>query len=99
MTWCCALPIPLEQIVIIGLAAWRLAYLLVFEGGPRDVVKRTRDWLRWPVLQCVYCTSVWIAILLYLVRDVAQIVIVIAAIAGVAAIVQRWLGFDFDAQK
>lgn len=98
MIQCCALPIPLEQIVIIGLAAWRLAYLLVTEGGPRDGAKRVRERLNWPVLQCVYCLSVWIAAGLYLTREFIWPVIAIAAVAAVAAMIQRWLGFDFDAK-
>lgn len=87
---------PLEQIVIIGLAAWRIAYLIVSEGGPRDLMKRVRERLGWPVLQCVYCLSVWIAVGLYVAREYLWPVIAVAAVAAVAAMIQKWLGFDYQ---
>lgn len=82
--------------MIVGLAAWRISYLLVFEGGPRDVVKRLRERLGWPVLQCVYCLSVWIAAGLYVGRDTLWPAIAVAAVAAVAAMIQKWLGFDYS---
>lgn len=87
----------LEQVVIIGLAAWRLAYMLVKEDGPFAVFARLRTRLaRLKLLECVYCVSVWLAVGGYLIRDIAEPVLVVLAIAAIAAMIQRWLGFDFD---
>ena len=33
------------EFVIMGLATWRLAFLLVYEGGPFGIVRRMRQWL------------------------------------------------------
>lgn len=47
-------------LIVIGLAAWRLAYLVTREDGPWNVLLRLRT--RWPLgglLNCVYCASVW----------------------------------------
>lgn len=86
----------LEQIVIIGLAAWRLAYMLVKEDGPFEVFVRLRKRAeRLKLLECVYCVTVWLAIGGYLIRDTAQPVLTVLAIAAVAAMVQKWLGFDY----
>lgn len=35
----------IEQVAIIGLAAWRLTALLSYERGPLDVFLRLRTWL------------------------------------------------------
>ena len=53
----------LAEIVVLGLAVWRLSALLVLERGPLDVFLRFRqstDSLR-GLLDCLWCTSVWVA--------------------------------------
>lgn len=52
--------------LIIGLATWRLAYMVTHEAGPLHVFRRVRE--RFPtvndggvgeLLHCQYCASVW----------------------------------------
>lgn len=94
----------LAQIAIIGLAAWRVAWMLVKEDGPRDVFKRLRartkmgGWfgkLTISLLKCVHCLSFWLAIVFYLVYPYVPNVVQIVAVAGVASVIQHWLGLDF----
>lgn len=65
--------------IILGLATWRLSSLLVDEDGPFDIFARLRALLgvRYnksndaysfnqvgTALTCVWCTSIWVAIML-----------------------------------
>lgn len=91
--------------LIIALAAWRLAVLLVAERGPFDAALRLREMAGIvhddegePVgipettiaraLACVWCSSVWTAMLTVAAWVYAPVVVVVLAAAGVAAIVQ-----------
>lgn len=64
-------------LLVMGLATWRISYLLVAEAGPLDILVKFRsfigvrfDELSQPVglnviadlLTCVWCTSVWIGL-------------------------------------
>lgn len=64
----------LLRAVVVGLASWRLASLLVDEEGPGHVFARLRaavgipagpgelpDSLLAGILSCVWCASVWVA--------------------------------------
>lgn len=85
-----------EGIVIIGLAAWRLAWMLVKEVGPLDVFKRLRARTKLGgLLKCVHCLSFWLALVGFLIYPYAPNVVQIVAIAGVASVIQHWLGLDF----
>lgn len=65
----------LVQMIIIGIAVWRLSYMLVEEEGPYEIFTRLRNWLGTDVdedhrnqhlntlrgiLECIYCISVWL---------------------------------------
>lgn len=54
--------------LLFALATWRLSYLLVHEDGPRNLLQNVRDWLGnyTEVLECVWCTSVWMGLLVSL---------------------------------
>lgn len=65
------------SLLVRGLATWRIAHMLVHEIGPFSVFTRIRRlagiepdaegypavWRSTNVLSCVWCTSVWIAII------------------------------------
>lgn len=51
------------------LATWRLTSLLVQEAGPFDVFGKLRATApHGGALDCIWCTSVWVAALLYMLR-------------------------------
>ncbi len=85
---------------ILGLAAWRLAYLLARESGPYDALIRLRARARGVLRSdappeqpgCVLCVSVWTAIGLFLLWQVVTWPIVMLAIAGLAAAVDEFAG-------
>lgn len=62
------------------LATWRLSYLLVREDGPGNLARKLRErtgivydeetghvvsYPDWNPLTCVYCTSIWVAMILF----------------------------------
>ena len=65
-------------LVAYGLATWRISHILLWETGPWYAITRWRRWLgiehdedgkpvSWPdnhVLACLWCTSVWVALVL-----------------------------------
>jgi hypothetical protein len=70
---------PLEEFIIVGLAVWRLSSLIVNEDGPFEVFAKFRDFsgVRYDsfskpygknqfanLITCVWCTSVWVGLLL-----------------------------------
>lgn len=85
-----------------GLAAWRLAHLLVEEDGPDHVFARLRDAtgieydetgrvIAWPSLNplhCVVCTSLYTSIAMLLAPRPLRRVL---AVAGVALLIQAAL--------
>ena len=81
------------RFVVAALATWRLTHLVVLEDGPFDVIARVRGALgrAGRVLDCFYCTSIWIAAPLALfvtTRPVAWLC-VWPALSGLACIVHR----------
>lgn len=81
------------DLLILSLAAWRLARLLTQEDGPYTCLKRLRQRLAWGVFDCIYCMSIWTAAALYLLwlTPAAPIVTVIA-ISGGAMMLYRYTG-------
>lgn len=52
-------------LVLLPLWTWRLSYMLVREWGPFEILTKLRDFFRaheWQLLTCIYCTSIWIAL-------------------------------------
>lgn len=86
-----------------ALAVWRLSYLLVKEDGPDRLSRRLREhtgieydehdqvysYPDWNPLTCVYCTSLWVAMLLYF---APKWLIQILAASAVAVIVEKYHG-------
>jgi|SRR6185437_7456333 len=54
------------RFIILGLAVWRVTHLLSKEDGPFDMIFRLRKaagtGILGSLLDCFYCTSVWVAL-------------------------------------
>jgi hypothetical protein len=86
------------------LATWRLASLLVDEDGPFEVFAKLRDFVGVQydaysqprgtnevskALTCIWCTSVWTALFIAIIRRKVSIVNVLAWSAGAIFISER----------
>jgi hypothetical protein len=83
------------NLLILALACWRLSYMLVKEPGPYKVFERTRK-VRFllHVLGCIHCTSVWVAIPLWILTLTPLWFIVWGlAISGAALMLHRYTGY------
>jgi hypothetical protein len=50
-------------LLVLGvLGVWRITHLLNAEDGPWDLLARLRRLLRWRLLDCFYCLSLWVAL-------------------------------------
>jgi Protein of unknown function (DUF1360) len=86
----------LISLLVAAIATWRVTNMLVYETGPWFIFTKIRAKtgilhdedghpIGWPIgnmLKCFYCTSVWVAIVIYLWAPVQ--VQAILAISGVA---------------
>jgi hypothetical protein len=92
-----------EQVLIVGLAAWRFAYFLMHEDGPGSLMARLRHGLGVPIsgevrgllptlLTCPWCLTVWTAVLMWGLWHVHWVIPGFIAAAGVAAAAERWVG-------
>ena len=92
----------LEEVIIIGLAAWRLAHLLIGEDGPWSVLVRLRRLLGVPIkgevtglfpilLTCPWCLTIWTAALLWGLWQVHWAIPGFVAATTVALIPERWV--------
>jgi hypothetical protein len=80
-------------IFLLAFAAYRLARMLVSEGGPFDIFDRIRAVANHigagSLLDCIFCTSVWTSMLmlvLWISGAVGQVIVIILAISGVACL-------------
>lgn len=81
--------------IALGLATFYLAFVVARTHGPFDVFKTIRD--RWPVgglTTCMYCLSVWAALLMWELLQVWPPGVYIIAAAGASAGLYRWTGAD-----
>lgn len=82
------------DLVLVGLATWRVSSLLVYEDGPWHVFDRMRgriglhDAGEMGVVQeafsCVWCLSVWVAPVMWAVHSVAPLAAGILAASAIA---------------
>jgi hypothetical protein len=96
----------LAQALLIGLAAWRLASLLVNERGPYNMFVGFRERLgyehdesgkpsAWPggwreVFSCVWCLAIWTSLLMWGLWELEELIVVVWAAAAMAIVVERW---------
>lgn len=83
--------------IIKGLATWRISNMLVNESGPNDFILDMRQrtgiiyysdntpctWPSWNPLTCVWCTSIWVALLVWKLPKVVSYIGALSAIACV----------------
>lgn len=81
--------------IIKGLATWRLSHMLVNEDGPKSIFSDFRErtgietnylgnpvcWPDWNPLTCVWCTSVWVAVLVWRMPKVFSYILALSSIA------------------
>jgi len=87
----------LPDTLIIGVASWRLAFMLVREAGPLEMFARLRTRTTiGGLLECVFCSSVWAAALLWLLwhTPLRPVVYVLAA-SGAGLMIASWTGVEF----
>lgn len=75
------------------LATWRLTSLLVQERGPDAIFSRLRDHYKGSevgkALECVWCTSLWAALLIVLLDRVCPAAVDILAVSAGAIAVDK----------
>lgn len=91
----------LAEIVIIGLAAWRIAHALVEESGPWDVINNFRELIHGNesgVIQatfqsqlfgCVLCMSAWTAAACIGLYELEPLIVQVIAVWGFACAIQK----------
>jgi hypothetical protein len=83
------------RFVLCILAAWRLTHLIVAEDGPWDIVVRVRarlgDSMAGRIMDCFYCSSVWIAVpfAFVMTRDILGWLVSWLAISGAASLLEQ----------
>lgn len=92
----------IEAAVLIGLAGWRMAHLLVEEDGPWNIFERFRKMMGlkegllegfFPLLlSCIYCTSVWTTLLAGFLWWVEPWIVIIIAAMAIALITNSFAG-------
>lgn len=86
------------NLLILSLATWRLAYMLVREDGPMKWIARFRARFSFlKVFQCVHCMSIYCAFVLWLLTFTPLWWVVwLLAISGLALMLHRYTGFHVE---
>lgn len=91
------------NLLVLALATWRLAYMLVYEKGPRKMFVYLRNISRrwgWTVLECDRCVSIWAgAWLLCALHTWAWPIVWVLAASGLAIMLGSFTGATFDVQE
>ena len=79
------------NLLILALATWRLAYMVAKEDGPFNVFAVMRARFTW--LACIYCVSVYAALLVYavLMSTLLPLAYILAGSGG-AMLLYRYTG-------
>jgi hypothetical protein len=82
------------EFIVIAIAGWRLAFFLTREEAPWRLMARFRERFSFGgLLSCIYCASVWTAVLCYLVWFTPlQPVIWMAALSGAGLMLAAYTG-------
>lgn len=82
------------DLLVIALAAWRLAYLAAKEAAPFQLMARLRQRTTFGgLLSCLYCSSWWAAlVMLALWFTPLQVVVWVFAVSGAALMLGSYTG-------
>lgn len=84
--------------LVMAVATWRLAYMLVYEDGPFRAFDRLREKTDLGgLLSCVKCSSIWTAALilvLWYMGGVAQAFVLVLALSGAGLMLASFSGAD-----
>ena len=86
------------ELLVFGIATWRLSYMLVRESGPRQIFTHLRDSTRtWKLFDCLYCVSMWVAPLVYiaLTGPLAPLVWIVAG-SGLAIMLGSFTSANYE---
>ena len=89
------------DLLIVTLACWRMAHLLVRESGPFAVMERLRRLTTLGgMLNCIACASVWTGLLAWALwtagGEIGRGVVLVAAVSAGALMVASWSGVHHD---
>ena len=81
------------RVLRLALATWRVTSLLVQEPGPYRVFARLREQHRdnevGTALQCIWCTSVWVAIAIVILDRYCPTIVDMLAISTGAILIDK----------
>jgi hypothetical protein len=91
----------IQELVLVGFAAWRMASLLVNENGPFGIFERVREAFGVPkqgeiigflptLFTCIWCMTVWTSLLMWATYQVEDTIVLIIAAMSVALLVERY---------
>lgn len=83
--------------VLLAFATWRTANMIAREKGPFHSFEKLRA--RAPLgglTACIYCVSVWVAVLLLIIYLIAPVLIWPLAISGAALMLRSYTGVGHD---
>jgi hypothetical protein len=89
------------EILLKALATWRISHMLVHESGPGNLVHDGKKWIDnlwhdpvlanpWNPLHCVWCTSIWVAPIIYRAPRWVYIPWALSAMAIVLDEIYQW---------
>lgn len=81
------------DLLVLSLATWRLAYMLTKEHGPGNIFTKMRTLPNGGVFDCLYCTSVWVALGLFVLYKADYAIVYYPfAISSAAIMMQSYTG-------
>ena len=90
------------DLLILAIATWRVAYLITKEDAPFKLMKRFRErHPDWGVFHCIYCASVWTALVLLIVWLIpyGQYVVTVFALSGAGLMLASYTGANHPPQS
>ena len=90
----------IEQTVLIGLSAWRLAHFFIFEDGPFALAERIRQFVGVKpgpiegflptIFSCMACMTVWMVGFSYLLWQIEPLGVIMISAMAIALIADRF---------
>lgn len=85
------------DMLLLALATWRIANMLTSEHGPWHIFGKMRRQVPLGGLTtCIYCMSVWVALILVPIYLFVPIIIWVFAISGAALMLRSYTGAGHD---